>query len=134
MNKCIYGEWMSNIKSPISPEELLDDGLSPLIKLMNNKNMWTLSSCCHEPCFIFFNVKNENLFLKNILPNILKLNDNDDCGFYTVDKVYKNYNDDYFNDGIREKRDKYGNQYCWMIKNNWVEPEGFIRDLIEIFK
>jgi hypothetical protein len=133
MEKDNYESWMSNIKSPISSEELLDEGLAPLIKLMNNENMWTLSSCCHKPCLIFFNVDNEDLFLEKTLPKILKLNNENEYGYYIVNKVYKHYNDNYFNDSIQEKRDRYGNQYCWMIRNNWAKANEFIEGLMKVF-
>ena len=135
MNKSRYEGWMENIKQPINPEELLDEGLAPLIKLMNNDNMWTTSSCVHMPHLIFFNVEDEELFLEKTLPNILKLNNKNEYSYYTVDKVYGHYNDNRtFDNGIREKRDKYGNQYCWMIRNNWATADKFIEGLMTVFE
>jgi hypothetical protein len=134
MKKSKLEDWMKNIKQPISPDEPLDDGLAPLIKLMNNDNMWTLSSCVHIPCLIFFNVEDENWFLDKTLPKILMLNNENKYSRYTVDKVYSHCNDNYFNDDIQEKRDKYGNQYCWMIRNNWATADKFIEGLMTVFK
>lgn len=123
-----WEDWMGKLKYPIHPDELLDKGLAKLIKAMNIPGkMCTTGSCLHD-LVIFFEVEDESWFLNFMLPRILRLNDRK-YGF-NIQKLYDKWSPII---GIFRQIDKHGNQYYWVIKDNWRSPKRFVKDLETIF-
>lgn len=124
-----WEKWMGQLKYPVHPEELLDKGLARVIKVMNIPGkIDTFGSCLHGGLVIFFVVEDEKWFLNFMMPQILRMNDGQ-YGF-NVQKLY-----DAWSPIVNPYRqiDKCGNQYYWMIKDNWRTPGKFVKDLEKVF-
>lgn len=127
-NKDFWEDWMGKLKYPIPKTELLDEGLAPLIKLMNIPGkMYTTGSCLHDR-FIILYVEDEEWFLKEVVSRIIASNENQRYYFH-INKIYdfRCSKDKY------RKKDKYGNQYYWAIKS-WMGKLRTIKKLENIFK
>lgn len=123
-----WEDWMGELKFPVPKTELLDHGLAPLVKLMNIPGkMYTSGSCLHDR-FIILYIENEEWFLREVVSRIVISNKNQRYLFH-VSKTYDFYDS---KDECRQK-DKYGNQYYWVIKI-WMGEPRCIKKLINIFK
>ncbi len=126
-----WDDWMGKLKHPIPKTELLDSGLAPLIRLMNiPRRMYTTGSCLHD-MFIVLYIQDEEWFLKEVVSRIAIFNENQRYHFHT-NKTY-DFHYSGLNDDIHRQRDKYGNQYYWVIKG-WTGKVKFVKELIKVFK
>ena len=130
VSKDPWQPWMGQLKYPIHRNELLDAGLAPLIKLMNIPGkMLTSGSCLHDK-IIVFQVEDEDWFLAEVLPRIFRFN-RIIYGF-KVTKLYdanRSGKPESFRQG-----DESGNQYYWVIKDDWRTRRSFLKDLIYVFR
>lgn len=130
VSKDPWQPWMGQLTYPVSRNELLDAGLAPLIKLMNiSGKLSTIGSCLHDKIITLL-VEDEEWFLTEVLPRILRFNRI--IYAFNVIKLY-----DANHPGkpkLFRQSDKRGNQYYWVIKDRFGTKRNFLRTLIYVFQ